>query len=468
MSTGTLERPAREPTSDHRARSALSRPPGWVLPALVVVGTILRLWRLGASGLSFDESFTAMAARRPLGDLLEFLRMHDSHPPLDYLIRAPLARAGASAFALRLPSFVFSVAALTLFAWWMRRRGWAGVVATGLMATSIFQLSYGREARMYALMGLIGVAAAMVAEGWLVRPRRGHAWAICGIVVVGTFDHVSMFLLGGGLLLVAGFRTDRDAWRWRVGLALGLLPWMAVWAGSALQQANGHHADWISRTTVRGFVDVVASLVTNSQPVKAIVFAAILAGGILIWREGGALRRVWWCCAAAPAAVAGTIGVAMPFLLARTLSIAAWAPLVAIGVLVDAGLRRWRVLGVAALAAAAVFVVPPGWQYVNSRWETDVVEQHLRAVGRPGDVIAIQPAWLAPLVDWSMGAARPGSERSVSIAGLRGSHALALGGPPTGRIWFVQPVGLEVPVTGFTRCGKTWSTGSTDVFCLRR
>jgi len=462
----TLERPRAALTPS--APIARPAPPAWVLPALVVLGTVLRVWKLGANGLSFDESFTAMAARRSFDGLLQFLQHNDSHPPLDYLIRAPFAQAGDSAVALRMPSVVFSVAALALFAWWMRRRGWAGVVATGLMATSSFQLAHGREARMYALMILIGVAAAMVAEAWLLQPRRWQLWTIFGLVVVGSFDHVSIFLLGAGLLAVAGLRTDRAAWWWRLALAAGLVPWLVLWSRAAQEQAGGHHADWIARTTLSGFADIVAGLVTNSASAKLLVFVAILAGAVLIWRAGDPMRRVWWCVAGVPMVLAGVIGVTMPFLLSRTLGIVAWAPLLAIGVLADTAIRRWRWFGVAVFALALVFVVAPGWQFINSRWETETVIEHLRAVSRPGDVVAIQPDWLAPLIDWPMSARRSGDERVVALRGITGTHALALEGRSTGRIWLVQTVGLEVPTPGYTRCHTTWSTGATEIMCLRR
>src|SRR4029077_9540135 len=103
-------------------------------------------------------------------------------PPLDYLIRMPFAQAGASDFVLRMPSLVFSIAALALFAVWMRDRGRVGLLATALMACSAFQVSYGGEARMYALLELLGVAAAMLAERWWRTPRPWHAGAAGALV----------------------------------------------------------------------------------------------------------------------------------------------------------------------------------------------------------------------------------------------------------------------------------------------
>src|SRR6478609_944570 len=90
------------------------------LVGTVALGAVLRLWALGRSKLNYDESFTAMAGRLPLGRMFAFLTAHDSHPPLDYLLHAPFARIGANEFWFRLPSALCSVAALVLLAAWLR------------------------------------------------------------------------------------------------------------------------------------------------------------------------------------------------------------------------------------------------------------------------------------------------------------------------------------------------------------
>src|SRR5690242_1662671 len=82
-----------------RARSRLAAPVralrrlrGWrsgptsITVVLVFVGAALRFEGLGGSALSFDESFTAMVGRLPIRAVFPFLRVADSHPPLDYLL----------------------------------------------------------------------------------------------------------------------------------------------------------------------------------------------------------------------------------------------------------------------------------------------------------------------------------------------------------------------------------------------
>src|SRR5262249_38281851 len=158
------------------------------------------------------------------------------------------------AWWLQLPSAVCSIAALALFAWWMRGRGRLGVVATALFAVSAFQIAHGREIRMYPELEVLGVGAAMIAESWLTRPRRWHARAIGVLALACLRLHVSGFLLGAGLLALAGRRTDPEAWRWRRALALALAAWAVLWGRSFLIQSQGGHSDWIPRTTPRRVV----------------------------------------------------------------------------------------------------------------------------------------------------------------------------------------------------------------------
>ena len=323
---------------------AAARSVWWVLASLVVVGALLRLWGLGAHRLGFDEAFTAMAGRLRLGDLFAYLRVRDSHPPLDYLIRAPLARAGVDEFLFRLPSAVCSIGAVALFAWWMRRRGLAGIVATALLAVSAFQLAHGREARMYADMELIGVAGAVLAEAWLRRPRRWHAPAIGALVLVGLLTHVSMFLLGAGLLVLAGRRTDRAAWQWRIALAAGLAGWAVLWGPSFLEQTRGGHSNWIPRTTLAGMIHTVGRLVTYQPGLHLFAVVAVAAGAFLLARADRRLARVWVCCVLVPAGLAALTGIVAPVLLDRTLTVVSWGPLLALGYLVSSVAQSFAIV----------------------------------------------------------------------------------------------------------------------------
>jgi uncharacterized membrane protein len=297
----------------------------------VVVGAGFRFWGLGAHRLAFDDAFTTMASRLAPSRLFDYLRLHDSHPPLDYLLREPFSRVFTSAWWLQLPSAVCSVAALGLFAWWMRGRGRLGVIAAALFAVSAFQIAHGREIRMYPELEVLGVGAAMIAESWLTRPRRWHARAIGVLALACLLLHVSGFLLGAGLLALAGRRTDAEAWRWRRALAFALAAWAVLWGRSFLIQSQGGHSDWIPRTTPRRVVTTIGRLVTTvPSPALLLVAVAVVAGAVLLVRSDRRLGRVWLCCVAVPIGLAALSGIVAPVLLDRTLTVSSWGAVLAV------------------------------------------------------------------------------------------------------------------------------------------
>ena len=440
------------------------------LAALVVLGAGLRLWHLGSPSLNFDESFTAMVGRLPLGTLFGFLRAHDSHPPLDYLLQLPLARAGVSPFVFRLPAVACSIAALGLFAWWMRDRGRVGIVATAAMAVGAFQLSHGREARMYAVMELLGVAVAIVAERWMRAPRRRHAAIVGVLVFLGLLTHVSMMPAAVGLLAIAGRRRDADAWRWRAGIAIGAAGWGVLWGPSFLVQSRGGHSSWIPHTTPQRLLDAISSLVTFQTGISVLVFAAIVAGIMVCRRRDATLATVLMCCFVVPVGLAGLLGLHAPVLIDRTLTVAAWGPLLALGFVVDALARRARAAGAAAIVLAILVMLPTAAQTINAPGGPTAALLQLERVARPGDVIAVQPASKGVELYWALGTrSDDGPSRGVQLAGFRQTTAIALTGrQPSGRIWLMQYKARSIGLRHYRQCARTWHHGPSRLVCIVR
>jgi hypothetical protein len=454
--------------------------PPWtvvILVTIVAVGIALRGWRLGFNGLTYDESFTAMAARLPVGRLVELLRTQDTHPPLDYLLRAPLARAGASDVVLRLPSALFSITALVLFACWMRDRRRAGLLATALFACSSFQILHGGEARMYALLELLGVAGAMLAEQWVRRPARWHVAAVSTIVAVGLFDHVSGFLLAAGLFAVAGVGTDRRSWAWRGGVVGGGALWAACWGANFAHQAGGEWAGWIPRTTLMGLARAVSGQVTDLELVAPVVFAGAVAGGWVLYRADRRLGRVWLACGAVPFALAAAIGLVSPFLIDRAVTVASWAPALALGFLGEYAMGRWRTVG-RALVAIALLAVLAGTVtfFATKRYDSDLAIGHLETVARDGDTIVTRPARYATLPAYRIGVQDWGGAEPVDVPGISNSSAIRAGSTAaSGRIWLFSPVSFELHFAGYRPCPaspatdvRAWTDGVTNIRCLER
>jgi hypothetical protein len=439
------------------------------LVAIVAAGAVIRCWDLGATRLGYDEAFTAMAARMPLGSMFAYLRANDSHPPLDYLFHLPLARLGVGEFAYRLPSVACSVAALALFAWWMRDRGRVGVVATGVFALSAFLVMHGRIARGYAELEVIGVAVVVLADAWLRRPRRGHAWLLAGLVFVGLLTHVSMFLVGAGLVTLAGLRRDREAWRWRLAVVAGGVGWALLWGTSFLVQSRGGHSDWIPRTTLTGLVDTLGRLTTNSTMYALPVVIAVVAGGVLLTRRDVRTAKVWWSVFGVTVALAALGGLVLPLLLDRTLTLVAWAPALALGVTVDALWSRARVLGVCALVALVALLVVPTATVLSDRSGPTTGLDRLAAVARPGDVVAVHSAGKLPEVEWTLGVRSGQAWRAVTLPGLPKVGAIFVGDSrPTGRVWVLDWNRRLRSARGYVRCAPDWSFGRSRVLCLQR
>lgn len=437
------------------------------LISIVVVGAVLRGWGLGAHRLDFDEAFTAMAGRKHLGSLFAYLRVRDSHPPLDYLLRAPLARAGVDEILFRLPSVVCSIGALALFAWWMRNRGIGGIVATGLLAMSAFQVAHGREARMYAELEVIGVAAAVLADSWLRRPRSWHAPAIGGLALLGLLTHVSMFVLGAGLLVLAGRRTDREAWRWRLALAAAGLGWAVLWGSSFLVQSQGGHSSWIPSTSPSVVVDTFGGLAVSQPTLHLAALVAIAAGAVLLWRSDRWLGRVFGCCVLVPAVLATFAGFIAPVMLNRTFTLLAWGPCLAVGYLVAGLTHRSRILGTLAIGVLALVMIPAAVTTVDAPSSVDRALRHVEHVARPGDIVASHPAGRLHLLLWSMGVRKGEPSKPVPLLGLGNAAGVMLvNGPPTGRTWLLESTG-PVSDAGKQRCASNRSYGSLHVVCLQ-
>jgi 4-amino-4-deoxy-L-arabinose transferase-like glycosyltransferase len=218
--------------STRAGRSARDR---WTWVALALLAFALRAWGLAAQSLWSDEDITLDRARLPLGELLANLPVE--HPPGYFLLMSAWTRlAGDGDYALRFPSLVAGVLTV-LFGGYVatrlvgRRAGWL----TGLLlAVNPFLVWYGQEARMYAPLAALSLAAlACVLHAETARRPLGW-WVAAGVATALT---VYTHYYGALLVLVLGawaildlVRRDRAATRgWLAAgatAALLFLPWL--------------------------------------------------------------------------------------------------------------------------------------------------------------------------------------------------------------------------------------------------
>ncbi|WP_066375449.1 glycosyltransferase family 39 protein [Herbidospora mongoliensis] len=309
----------------------------WAEPVVAVVALIVGLWNVWVPSFWRDESVSALAASRPIGELWDLLGQMDRVHALYYLLLRSVAWISTSEFALRLPSVLAMAAAAYGIAAIGRRLATAraGLLA-GLVFTALPMVTrYAQEVRSYALVTALAVLAT-----WLLVTRRSHILYAVVIVLLG-WCHVY------GLLLVAAhvfIAPDRRRFLQAMGIvAAGLIPLAVLAAGQ-----RGVQLGWLRPPTW-------AAPPTLAQEVMGSKWGIIPLLALAAFGARGALGRV-----------AGPWALVIPLSMVISLVYPIYSPryvlfaLPGLALLAGAGLDRLRPKPLAwiALALLTALTVP--------------------------------------------------------------------------------------------------------------
>jgi uncharacterized membrane protein len=213
---------------------------------IVIVGGILRLYRLDFQSLWLDEGLQYyVAINNSIGDAFRPIRSF--HPPLSFLINHAFFQIGDSEFFLRLPSALFGIASLPvlyiLTTELTSRR--VALFSTIVLAISPFHIWYSQEGRMYSQMLFLSLFSSVLL---LYAMKRGGArWWVYYVLVsaAGMFTHVFMALaLLTQFLWVLLYHRDRLIAHMASGAVVFVLflPWMLLlpWIHRFLDRVSEH------------------------------------------------------------------------------------------------------------------------------------------------------------------------------------------------------------------------------------
>lgn len=392
------------------------------LGLLVLLSLLLRFRELGI-GFWIDEGLSVGIADRPLLDIPGTLGQ-DGSPPLYYLLlHLWMAVAGDSEAGARTLSLAFALVAVPV-SWWAARALFgqrAGWIAAVLAATNPFLTQYAQEARMYALMALLGtVACTCLARALMVdvADRARRPWAIGAAVALAAMLYTHNWALffaitWGGTWLVLLWRAEAAARGplLRAGaIAFGgaLVLWLP-WVPTVLYQAVHTGAPWSRAPSVSALLGVPGQLLgTMAQGVLALTAGAGVAALLTRGQRAGARTALallavgaftvllaWLASQASPAWANRYLAVGLPPLL-----------LAASGGLAHAG--RLGVAGLLIVAAMGLGNNAPG-----EKSNVSEVAEAIAPSVRPGDVVVSTQPEQVPVLHYYL----PAGLRYVTLTG---------------------------------------------------
>jgi uncharacterized membrane protein len=328
--------------------------------AVIALFMAVRLWRLSASCLWFDEIFSVHAARHGWTELLQFVAADIIHPPLFYLLlKIWIAIGGESLVWLRLLPALLGIAAVVPFFFLCRELELSRNernLALLLLAVNGYLIKYAQELRMYSLLMFLSLCSLWLFIKFLraeEASRKQLVWLfLLNLLLV--YSHYAGWLvviLEGLTLLIWHRRRVTPFLAAIIITILAYAPWVFLVtrnaeAGKRLAQNIG----WVTRPTFRDITQLYALL---NKPFWFIQSTAARPYDLLT-------------------AIFALLVLGMPLLL---LSIRLWRSTAPVN---DAGFQPFRPLFLFVLAPVAI-VFGLSWLLPLSIWGT----RHLIIVAAP-------------------------------------------------------------------------------------
>ena len=390
--------------------------------ALMLLGTVLRVWRLGTHTLWLDEAFSLWLGRQSIGPMLDWIQGIDQHPPLYYLLLHTWVRIfGESELALRLLSAYLGI--LIIPVCYRLSRSLAGPRVAGwtalLVTIAPFQVYFAQEVRIYTLLALLAGLALISFVRILSGVREGKvAWAWVGYVLFSAAalwtHNTALFLpLAVNAIMLTLYLVRRwheggishitlpPPGRWvlaQCAILAAWAPWLPV---MVRQSAAVYRHFWIPAPTLERVLGTLGVLWVGPVPLPAVwtvgvalVWAGLVGLGIARLRTRPTRLGIVLALFLIPFGGELLVSLWRPIFYDRTLI---WISLL-LYILLGAGiaaLRRWRLAWLGALLVVFISgraLYEYHYHFEKEAWDAAAALVTERA--QPGDVILFNAAWV--------------------------------------------------------------------------
>ncbi|MCL6429591.1 MAG: glycosyltransferase family 39 protein [Anaerolineae bacterium] len=271
----------------------------WVWIPVLLLAFLLRVERLAAEGLWYDEAFSVELAQHGWHEIIVG---ELNLPPLYNLLLGAWGRlAGWGDFQVRYLSVLCGTLVVALggamIALLLGRR--AGALAALLLAASPIEIWYAREARMYVLLAVLALAST-VALARLMCGRTERRWwllyTLANVAALYTHYYAAFVVAAQAVWVLTHFLRTRDGCFLRgwvlsqLGLGLALLPWVPVFvtqwrAANTTYWPGSLSLTYVATNALLGFM--------GADRMAPVSLAARLAMATCILAALGLLAATW-------------------------------------------------------------------------------------------------------------------------------------------------------------------------------
>lgn len=260
-----------------------------------------------------DEAFTGLIAGQDDVSGLWFWLSRELNGPAFYLLEWCWEKiAGSSNIALRVPSFVASVATPVLVLWRGHPDRRVRLIWACLIALYGPAVSQATEARSYAFLMLVSTAQLIIFMRLLEKPelRLAALWVALGVLAIITHYHASLIALIQGLMYLATCRM-RAIRTWPAALLLiPCIVWMSIHVPVVLSYATSGQT-WYTILDFRAVVNLPRLVLSN--PLLQLAPVAFAVTGLAALSSKELAAKLGWQRAEALAAVSGLTAIMIVF-----------------------------------------------------------------------------------------------------------------------------------------------------------